>query len=266
MAVVAALRNSVPNPVNWILCELIPGFPQSLSVIINEYVIGRLEFFGGKEWRKYFGVDVGDPSLPAAFCSWCYDLDAHDLFEKHPNPRQNFETHVVVYRPEFINGKVYTLDMLRLFTKSIYWNDPVTVAENAVFTQYSQAPAESKSWLALRKDIVARNLVYSQQKNHIKDLNTKTNAQYESETALLDLVTVVVLWYSLTKERLFSMKNIPTYVRCKDLVKIKNKTYPSIVGHFCYLGLDVSSDYVDYGYPGVKNIRGVALLRKFEGG
>lgn len=101
-------------------------------------------------------------------------------------------------------------------------------------------------------------------------MDRETGAQYESETALLDLITAITLRYVFKKERHFDnatgVEDSMKYARCKELVQIAflDKGYPSIIGHFCYLGLDVSCDFDDYGYPGSKNIHGVALLRKFS--
>lgn len=285
MAGVAALRNPIPHPIDNILNDLIPGFPQSLSNIINEYVIGKLEFFGGEEWRKYFGVDIGDPKLPAEFFSWWYGQDAIDLFENQPNPRNNFETHIAVYRPKFINGEAYNLNMLfKLSTGKIKRKKPVTTEDHAVLAQCAEIPAGSEGWLVRRKGVVAIGLAYPDQKKYIDSINKQMDAQYECETDLIDLVTVVVQQRILQKELCMqeSRESSLIYARCKNVVFVKlyAKYCSSIVRDLSTSGLDISADYLNgLGEKGPfygeyiqnsdeairkKNTFAIALLRKFK--
>lgn len=264
MAALLRVKDPLWNSINNSFCELIPNFPKTLSDIINEYVIQQPDCFGGEEWRKYFGVNIGNPSLPNEFFSWLGSHDAVDILENSPRPRYNYETHIVVYRPQFINGKTYTLStLLNLSKNKVKWEPAITMAQMYLLKQIAKIPAGSQGWLALRKGAVAQDPLYSKQIKYINDLNKITNAHYECETALLDVATVIASWYLLKKkERCIEGCY---YARCKDVVPlgVNDKEYQVIIGDFSHHSrLDINCDLEKNQRPAY----GVLLLRKFEEG
>jgi hypothetical protein len=269
MAAAAAttpLRNPVPDPIDALLAPY--HFPLELSGIVNEYVMRRPECFGGAEWRKYLGVDVGNPVLPDEFVSWWSRSDAVDILDERPNPRSNYETHLdPIWRPQFINeARPYDLETLtRLAAAPRNGGHPMTIEQGAeAFTQHARTPAGPGCWLVFRRDVVARNQTYEEQKGYMDRLNGATGAGYERDNALLDLATVVAVRHVYKGERHLGdstgMEGRVTYARSRDLVLFDDRSYPSAIGGFAPSRVSV---YCGYGYG--FECDGVAALRKFEG-
>lgn len=264
----APLRSPDPNFIDQLLCALVPDFPKALSEIIHLYVMERPDCFGAKKWLEYFNVDVGKPLYSNQFLLWWNDFDAVDRFEKRPNPRKNCETHVVVYRPEFIKKQKYALStLMRLVTSpfkgvsinlSFFMRDDVWTIQ-----KYYTTPAGPGCWLALRKIIVVKNLKYEESKEYIDSVNERTGAQYEREIDLLELTTALALQYvSKGKQCLIANsneRNRQIDLCCKDITNEReNKRLPCIGFNskviVCLIKKDLF-ERVD-----------VAALRKFEEG
>jgi hypothetical protein len=228
----------------------------------------RPECFGGAEWRKYFGVDVGNPILPDEFVSWWSRSDAVDILDKRPTPRSNYETHLdPIWRPQFIDEpQPYDLETLTgLAAEPLNGGHPMTIEQDtAAFTQHAKTPAGPGCWLVFRRDVVARNQSYDEQIGYMDRLNGATNAGYERENALLDLATVIAGRHVYKGERHLGdhtgMEGRVTYALSRDLVLFDDRSYPSGIGGFAPSRVDVHyfCDY-DTAYDGV------ALLKKFEG-
>jgi hypothetical protein len=265
-AAAAPLRNPVPDPIDAFLAPY--DFPLEISGIVNDYVMQRPACVGGAEWRKYFGVDVGNPVLPAEFVSWWPRSDAVDLLDGRPNPRSNYETHLdPIWRPQFIDeAQPYDLETLtRLAAHPLNGGHPMTIQQDtAAFEQHARTPAGPGCWLVFRRDVVARNQSYDEQKGYMDRLNSATGAGYERENALLDLATVVAVRHVYKGERHLGdrtgMEGRVTYARSRDLVLFDDRSYPSAIGGFA-----PSRVIVSCGCDDADEHIGVAALRKFEG-
>ena len=264
-AVAIPLRNPVPNVIDR---HLDPhGFPREISGLVNEFVMRRPECFGGAEWRKYFGVDVGNPHLPDEFVVWWSDFDAFDLDEKRPNPRRNYETHIdPIWRPEFINGdQPYHLEALSgLAEHPLNGGHPTRFTQDTeAYRQHARTPAGRGYWLVPRKGVIARGRTSDQQKEELAHVNRQTGARYEPDTALLDLATYVAVRHVWRRESHLGdstgMDGLRICARSRNLVRYGDKRYFSILG-----GSVPSGVRVDNYYDCDRESLGVVALQKFE--
>ena len=269
MAAAISLRNPVPDPIDDYLRPL--GFPLPISGLVNEFVMRRPEYFGGAEWRKYFGVDVGHPGLPDEFVAWWSDLDAVDLSEGRPNPRRNYETHIdPIWRPEFVNGdQPYNLETLwGLAAYPLNEGHPTVFTDGTeAYRQHARTLAGPGRWLVPRRGVVARNRTYDQQKEELDRVNKQPGARYERDTALLDLATYVAVRHVWKGERHLGdstgMEGCWTNARSRDLVFYSAvDKYPSVVGSFALSRMRLHS-YCPSCYADEDN--GVVPFRIFPG-
>ena len=117
--------------------------------------------FGGEEWRKYFGVDVGNPQLPRGFFSWWTAPDAIDP------TKYNYETHLdPIWRPDIVSEQPYDLETLtRLAAAPQGGGHPTPIDQDSeAFRQHARTPAGPGCWLAVRRNVVARNRIMSNKK------------------------------------------------------------------------------------------------------
>lgn len=251
--------------------------PAPVVEVIAGYITTREDAFGAKVWKRIFGVDL-DPEkeLPASFYNFWFSPDPLDSTKKV------CDTHLIpVLRPSIFRMKdekhpfFYCLKQLNQFIQnpckgyasSTFAVESLTHTE--VYDKYKETPAQPACWLIMRKDVIARNLSYAEQLREITAVNkTMVGYQYEDESSILDLATVVCLHYACTRKRHLGdnsgVEKRLTFARGEEMVSVsradaknRRRICKAMVGAFSKSGL-----YVEFcGHVKTQEV-GVALLMK----
>ena len=227
-----------------------PSPPHQASSFATSQITPPFHPFGAKAWARYFGEVGAEPSLPS-------DIDrilsARCSFWPEKEVR---ETHLLVLIPSKVDGKPFSLNLLRGPIQS-----PRGGGHSTVYRDYdldvrvqlgAQSPGRSY-WVLMTRDVLegSRNKTYADQQAMVADHARRTGLPYELPGAL-EAATAILLHYVRSGERLYS--DSPwIYTRCRELV---NNERPAVVGGFSSGGLRVGCDVDSYD-------DGVAVLRKF---
>jgi hypothetical protein len=217
-----------------------------------------LKALGEMEWKHYFGEVEPAPDLPG-------DMD--DILDSTcpfwPE-KQVKDTHLLVLMPATVDGKPFTLNLLRELiespkrhsgghgTKYGYYSD-------ATKAQIGNNSPDRSYWLLMTRDVLpgSRDKSYRDQKKLIAGHAKRTGLPYELPKAL-EAAAAILTHHVRDGERLYS-DDPWTYTRCQELIVDpgEGKKYPAVVGGFGSSDLAVSYFYCD-GRDG-----GVAGFRKF---
>ena len=239
-----------------------------LAIIVAGYITSDKNYdcFGAQKWMRYFDANVVDPEPaldPYLFYRFWYGPDPIDP------TKQVYETHFPpVLRPRVITqgdtSYHYSLNTLGQLIQhpreghpSRYFSDTTNALR-----QHGQTHAGPACWIVMRKEVVARNQLYLEQIQTIKDLNITNGIGYEEESFAIDLATVVSAHYVVTGERYLGD---PIGVEKRWTYGLVKETYEDsrvVIGGFSSPlnapgGLDV------FGYNFSNISFGVVLLRKF---
>ena len=201
----------------------------AVAEIVASYVTGSEDPFGAAEWMKYWAIDVGqEPALPKEFGAFWFSPDPIDPTKKV----KVCETHLPpIFRPQRIrhiriNSEVaYSFNVLGLLVQNSKEGPSpkfLAEAEAMAFSQYGQTEAGPGCWLVMRRGGLAGNFSYPEQIQFIRNLNARTQAQYEETTSAIDLATIVFSRYVATRERHLGdsqgMEGQWTFARCREVV------------------------------------------------
>ena len=203
--------------------------------------------FGKADWEKYFG-DIGEePHLPANIeeilnepCSFWPDKKLKD-------------THLLVLIPNTVDGKPFTLNSLEKLirrpksghsTKYSYHSISIMNKNEIGYKSYPS------HWVLMTREVIpgSIDLWYRHCCNMVVNHSKKTGLPYELPY-LLDAVTIILMHYVKTGERLYSNGSCD-YTYSQDFDRLK---CPLGVGNFTSNGISIRGCY--------KN--GVAACRKF---
>lgn len=185
------------------IAETLVNFPFDLAHIITAYII-RNDSFGAEEWKKYFGVDVIDsePPLPKDFYHFWFGPDPLKPTESICN---NYLP--LVLRPRSIkNIKTqekanYNLNLLSVLFENPVEGNRLKLYKKPILEQVAATDCESPiCWIAMRRDVVWQNTLYSNIKKEIKQLNTKTKIKYSINYSVLNVSTVLATQYVVRGE------------------------------------------------------------------
>jgi hypothetical protein len=212
--------------------------------------------FGPQEWSRYYGEVGAALPLPTDIDAI---LDAPCPFWKGKKVR---DTHLLVLLPATVDGKSFTLNLLEELIKSpkssehkteYRWYDGYDLQE-----QIGNNSPDHSYWLLMTRDVLpeSRGKSYGDQKALVAGHASRMGLPYELPK-VLEAATAILTHYVRNGERLYS-DNPWTYTRCQELISsYQSKEYPTVVGGFDSLGLDVLyNNFDNYG-------SGVAGFRKF---
>ncbi|MFM2428475.1 MAG: hypothetical protein RL012_359 [Bacteroidota bacterium] len=206
---------------------------------------------GPKEWKQYFGEVGSVPPLPANI----------DEILNGPCPfwegKLVKDTHLLVLVPATVDGKHFTLDLLRELVE-----DPKEGGSKTKYRFYDPAVQKelgakspgSSYWVLMTRDVLpgSRDKTYDAQKALVAEHAGRLNLPYEMPDSL-SAATAILLHHARTGERLYA--DAPwTYTRCQE--KVLGNKCSIVVGRFSSEGLSVH-------YGGVCHFNGVSCLRKF---
>jgi energy-coupling factor transporter ATP-binding protein EcfA2 len=215
--------------------------------------------FGPQEWSRYYGEAGAAPPLPAdmdtvlsASCPFWPDRKVRD-------------THLLVLLPATVNGKPFTLNLLRELIKSPKSGGHKTQYRyydgHAVKEQIGNNAPDHSYWLLMTRDVLpeSRNKTHADQKALVAGHASRTGLPYELPKAL-EAAAAILTHHVRNGERLYN-DNPWTYTRCQEVgdFMYEGKQYrgPAVVGGFASSGLFV--DYYVHDYIHI----GVAGFRKF---
>ena len=187
--------------------------------------------FGAAEWKKYFG-DVGVvPPLPSNIEAI---LDAPCPFWPGKKVR---ETHLLVYKPETVNGKPLSLDSLgELVKKPLQGN--ATKYDSFYTGEYrSNTPSDKAYWFLMTRDVIpeSRNKSYADQQKLVATCSQKAKIAYKAPN-VLDASLAIFSEKVRHGIHLYGQDPL-TYTRCQEKY---NADYQLVVGGFAPGGLDVA--------------------------
>jgi hypothetical protein len=216
-------------------------------------IAAALRPFGEAEWKQYFG-DVGSaPDLPSDMAAILNSSCPFWL------GKQVKDTHLLVLVPATVDGRPFTLDLLRELIKSPKGGGSKTeycVYGNHVLRELGAQSPRSSYWVLMTRDVLpdSRNKTYDAQKALVAAHASRLGLPYEMPHVLA-AATAILLHHVRTGERLYT--DAPwTITRCQE--KVDNNRYPVLIGGFSSGGLRVNDDCV-YDYRSL----GVSCLRKF---
>ena len=210
-----------------------------------------LHSFGAEEWSRYFGEVEPIPPLPADIVD---TLNSYCPF--WPKKRVK-DTHLLVLIPATVNGRPFSLNLLREYIQRSKGGGHFTVYrdyDSDVYEQFGIQSPECSYWVLMTRDVIqgSRDETYASQQALLSHYAGRTGHPYELP-GVLEAMTAILSHYVRAGERLYS--DSPwTYTRCQELVYNR---YPVVVGGFSSKGIDVSSNSYD------DNNYGVAGLWKF---
>lgn len=235
------------------------GYYTQPARIIAEYVADS-DPFGAKEWKQYFGVDVGDePPFEEGFDQWWNGPDPLDVYDKFPDPpRQVRQTHLPpILGPKFIttqNGTLYGRSLKTLQNLGLKFSPTI------FFEDFKNLAAGPSCWLVMRKEVICKG--WLNKTGAINQVNEKTGAGYESLPSLIDLATVIFAYHKMHKVHYLGNERGVEKTRTYSLVKERSvKPNENLaIGNFSDdEGVTVRNAYFSY----YENISlGCALLKK----
>jgi hypothetical protein len=210
--------------------------------------------FGAKEWQQYYGKVEPVPDLPSNMDEI---LDSACPFWPDRKVR---DTHLLVLLPATVDGKPFTLALLKELIerpKSGGHRTEYSHYDSAVKKQLGAVSPAASYWLLMTRDVLPGSLyeAYADQKALVAGHTSRTGLPYELPK-VLEAATAILTHHVRNGERLYS-DNPYTYTRCQELIQSQFGEYPAVVGGFAAAGLLVCGS--DYAY----DRNGVAGFRKF---
>ncbi len=194
---------SIKNPI--VAREASEVLLPELAGIVSEYA--AVKIFGPDQWSEYFGVDMAEKAapLPPEFHAWWNGPDPLD-------PQKSVsETHLPpIYCPRFIRIKgidvPYNLTLLdTLVQKPLKGNKCPAIRCDPWYTQFGglfDRVPQSGKWLVMRKELTGRNKPLNEQLATLKEVGN----DYQLPS-VIDLTTVTLIHYIVTKECYLGIKN-----------------------------------------------------------
>ena len=231
--------------------------------------------FGAKEWSRYFGEIGSAPPLPENIvdilnspCPFWPDKEVKD-------------THLLVLIPATVNGKAFTLNLLRRLVKKnrgcghsaryFLYDDEV---QHSLGDEYPS----SSYWVLLTRDVLpgSRNESYTAQQALVTAQSFHVDQPAYVVPCVLEAATAILSYYVRSGTRLYkegvSDEFSSTSTRCEELLEdAAGNKLPVTVGRFCARGLVFLSGFGDdteFGVSclrrfGTRNYRPSALLHSF---
>ena len=205
------------------------------------------EAFGEEMWKTHIGEIEQPPRLPLnikkTLASPCPIWDGKKIKE----------THILVYRPERINGKPNTVNNIGKLVPMD--GKPTGYRFICDVEEHGDTPATEGKWLLMTKDVLPGSLGkrYADQQELVKQLSQQTGVEYEVPH-LLDTITCIFAEYKRSGKYLYGNN---TYTRCQErATQGWPQGWPLLAGGFACEGLFVyGSCFNDDDY-------GVGALRK----
>lgn len=230
--------------------------------IVADYT--KQNLFGAADWKRQFNIDVG-PKIPFGeeVDKFWQGLDPVDVFNRVPNPRYVWETHL---RPVFgfeyykdLQNNTHARSLDTLNQLGLKFADNNTMA----LQWYRNKAAAGSCLLVMRKDVLARNKSWSDQQQFLRNVNAATGAGYEVMPSAVDLGTVLLPSIVEDKEyHLGTSKGAEgklTHSRCEEVIEYGEIKHPVVFG-----GSYLSGVWVDTLCVLVDDCVGVAALKKFR--
>jgi hypothetical protein len=214
-------------------------------------------FFGTEAWKHYFGEVGPAPDLPSDLATI---LDNACPFWPGKKVR---DTHLLVLIPAKINGRPYSLNLLRELVqhpKAGGHGVECRYHDSNVQEQIGATSPPASYWLLMTRDVLpeSRSKTYVDQKKLIADHARRTSLPYEVPKAL-EAATTILTHYVRNRDRERLYSDDPwTFTRCQESISYQSEEYPTVVGGFESSGLYVSYDSDDDCF-----LSGVAGCREF---
>ena len=210
----------------------LPSADRSESLRVSPFSVPSL-VFGAAEWRQYFGEVEEAPPLPLNI------VDTLNGTCPFWPDRQVKDTHLLVLMPATVNGKPFSLNLLRKLIKR-----PDVGGHSTRYRYYDsnlreqfgfQSPGRSY-WVLMTREVLegSRGQWYSDQQALVSGHARRTQLPYELPGAL-EAATAILSHHVRSGERLYTDSPY-TYTGCRELV---DGEYPIVVGGFSSGGLRV---------------------------
>ncbi|MBA3816849.1 MAG: hypothetical protein H0X29_10105 [Parachlamydiaceae bacterium] len=218
--------------------------------------------FDSIKWKKFFGVEVESLALDKEFLIFWFSPDSI-----YPN-KLNFETHHFpvlrpatiikrtsskdTYEPSSISYDPYNFQKLTELTKK--------TLRTYMFQKLDKKMAKTTNepyWIVARKEFLFKGLSATDQKQSLKELNEKTNVNYEEFPSAIDLSTIALVQHIVAKKCFFpsDASGSVTYSRCKEKVSIlENKPH---------VQMSCLNENAEHAWQGMRfNAKGDMALKK----
>ena len=218
--------------------------------------------FGEKAWSQYFG-EVGEaPPLPV------HIVDTLNSACPFWPDRKVKDTHLLVLIPATVDGKPFSLNLLRKLVQSPQgggYSTRYRVYDREVQEQFGTQPPGHSYWVLMTRDVLegSRDETYTSQQALVAQHAGRTGLYYQLP-GVLEAATVILSHYVRSGERLYS-DNPCTYTRCRDMDIDRALGSGSFltVGNFLSEGLSVSRDFSSNPHGTGQYRFGVTALRQF---
>ena len=213
-----------------------------------------LHSFGAEEWSQYFGEVGVAPPLPVNI------VDTLNSACPFWPDRQVKDTHLLVLIPATVNGKPFSLNLLRELIQhprvgghSIKYH----TYDSDLQEQFGDRSPVRSYWVLMTRDVLegSRDETYASQKDLVAVHAERTGIPYEPPGAL-EAATVILSHYMRSGAHLYA-NNPWTYTRCQELVVDEDEdVYPVVIGGFSSKRLCVFYDFgLSYSHCGVASLR-----------
>ncbi|MCU0317886.1 MAG: hypothetical protein MUC61_00905 [Amoebophilaceae bacterium] len=203
-----------------------------------------------KEWEHYFGKVGVEPPLPTDIAR-----TLHNSCPFWPEKKIK-DTHLLVLIPSTVDGKPFTLNLLRDLIQS-----PGRVGYRTQYRDYdydvqqifgNQYP-RSSYWVLVTRDVLpdSRFKTCIQQEELVATQARRTEMPYKMPR-VLEMATAILSNYTRSGERLYA--DTPwTYTRCQEMIPCFTDA-SVFVGGFSSGGLSISDDFVPNRNYGVSSL------------
>lgn len=214
--------------------------PPLLAKVFAEHTIQRKDFTA-REWKRYYNAEVQSFDLGPEFEEWWLQPDAVDPSKRNCDthfspilcPETLLETADLLPPPALrhrftpsADCTPYSLDALERLVqnpKEGHSSEFAHSQDAPALQQNRMTPAGPACFIVARKELFARNLPLSEQKEYIMQINNQTNANYQVLPRALHLATVALVHHTVTGNRFLGdatgMEKCWSYGRCEEVVR-----------------------------------------------